>query len=49
MLYALDLVQHRDPWNINEEGLSAMLGLVLAAVMLPLAFAVDLFRHFRAR
>lgn len=49
MLYALDLVQGRDPWSISEAGLSAMLGLLLAAVMLPIFFVADLVRYFRSR
>ena len=49
MIYAYDLVTGRDPWLQSEEGVSALLGVVLAAVLLPIFFIVDLVRYFRAR
>ena len=49
MIYVYDLVQGRDPWSQASEGVSVLLGLVLAAVMLPVFFVVDLVRYFRSR
>jgi hypothetical protein len=49
MIYAYDLVTGRDPWVQSEEGVSALLGVVLACVLLPIFFLVDLVRFFRAR
>lgn len=49
MIYAYDLATGRDPWMQSDEGVSALLGVVLAAVLLPIFFLVDLVRYFRAR
>jgi hypothetical protein len=49
MIYVYDLVQGRDPWSQSPEGVSALMGLVLAAVMLPVFLTVDLVRYFRSR
>ena len=49
MIYAYNLVQGRDPWTQTPEGVSVVLGLVLAAVMLPIFLVVDLVRYFRSR
>ena len=48
MIYAYDLVTGRDPWAPSSEGVSALLGLALAAVLLPVFFVVDLVRYFRS-
>ena len=49
MIYAYDLVTGRDPWVPTEEGMSALLGVILTAVLLPIFFIVDVVRHFRSR
>jgi hypothetical protein len=49
MIYVYDLVQGRDPWSQSPEGVSALMGIVLAAVMLPVFFVVDLVRYFKSR
>jgi hypothetical protein len=49
MIYVYDLTTGRDPWAQSDEGVSALLGIVLAAVLLPVFFVVDLVRYFRAR
>lgn len=49
MIYVYDLATGRDPWAQSAEGVSTLMGVVLAAVMLPIFFVVDLVRYFRAR